>query len=487
MPAIKWSDILKVAVPAGAAVGGALIASHGAKSAADTQAKSATDALALQRDIFNREQSNLAPYLRAGNLSLTALLRGLGIGPNVTASPASLNPAGAPGGGNLSYSSPLLGQLKAKAPSALTTGATRTAAFAGAGATAGSVIPGVGTAIGAGVGAGVGAVSSLFGRGRREANDLVPLQNQVSGEVDRITKAVDQARQNGTLNQADLQTAINTVQGLQSEFGSVAQDFGRAGPGGVATLHQYFDPMVQQWQGELGNLPQSGGGNVTDMQPQADGSYAPAASGQDTAGQPMGFGDLNRSFDFSQDPRYNPQFEGLNHPFTMADYQSDPGTAFRQAEGQKGVERSGSAKGMTLSGAGVKAIDRYNQDYASNEFQNAYQRFANERNYGTGEYQRAFDRFNTEQGNQFNHLAAVAGIGQTANGQNASAGANFGANASNLITDAASAQSAAQLIGSNNVANALRFGGNTFSDMLRARQSGYQRPPSTTTQYPDNV
>lgn len=469
---INWSDILKVAVPAGAAVGGAVIASRGANSAAKTQAQSATDALALQRDIFNKEQQNLAPYLNAGSLGLRQLLRGLGIG---SGSANPVNPTGAPNASTSSmYSSPLLGQLRAKAPGHTT--ASRALQFGAAGAGIGGEFGGpLGAAIGGGAGALAGTVSGLFGQGRRQANALVPLQNQVSGEVDRITKAVDTARQNGTLTQSGLQEAINTVQGLQSEFGSEAQDFNKAGAGGVATLHQYFDPMLQQWQGELGNLPQSQNSDTIDMQAQPDGSFA---SGQDSG---MGFGDLSKSFDFTKDPRYNAQFEATNHPFSMADFQADPGAEFRMAEGQKGVERSGSAKGMTLSGAGLKALERYRQDFASNEFSKAYDRFTNERAYGTGEYQRAFDRFNTEQGNKFNKLATVAGIGQTANGQNNSAGANFGANASDLITGQGNAIAAGQAGGAAALGGALANIGNqtsqylTLRDLLsgRSRQSGY--------------
>lgn len=96
----------------------------------------------------------------------------------------------------------------------------------------------------------------------------------------------------------------------------------------------------------------------------------------------------------------------FNHNFGINDFQQDPGYAFRQAEGQQGVERSAAARGGLLSGATLKAVDQYNQDYASNEYSNAY------------------NRFNTDRTNRFNRLSSLAGIGQTANNTLAAVGVN---------------------------------------------------------------
>ena len=52
----------------------------------------------------------------------------------------------------------------------------------------------------------------------------------------------------------------------------------------------------------------------------------------------------------------------------------DPGYQFRLSEGMKGIENSAAAGGMPLSGRTLKGLGRYAQDYASGEFQNAYNR-----------------------------------------------------------------------------------------------------------------
>ena len=94
----------------------------------------------------------------------------------------------------------------------------------------------------------------------------------------------------------------------------------------------------------------------------------------------------------------------LSRNFTLADFNKDPGYEFRRSEGQRGLEASASARGGILSGGALKAIARYNQDAASQE------------------YGAAYGRFNNDQTTRFNRLASLAGIGQTATGAGIAAG-----------------------------------------------------------------
>lgn len=117
--------------------------------------------------------------------------------------------------------------------------------------------------------------------------------------------------------------------------------------------------------------------------------------------------------------------------FTLADFQQDPGYQFRMQEGQKALERSAAARGSLNSGATLKALTRYGQDFASNEYQNAY------------------NRFNADRDRRFNRLASLSGLGQTATSQVGQAGQNyanqFGAN----VTGAANAQAAQSMAQAN--------------------------------------
>lgn len=67
-------------------------------------------------------------------------------------------------------------------------------------------------------------------------------------------------------------------------------------------------------------------------------------------------------------------------------FQKDPGYDFRMQEGQNAIESSAAARGGQLSGATLKALAKYGQDYASNEYQNAYGRYVDQRNYGRQNY-----------------------------------------------------------------------------------------------------
>ena len=78
----------------------------------------------------------------------------------------------------------------------------------------------------------------------------------------------------------------------------------------------------------------------------------------------------------------------LSRTFTMDDFQKDPGYQFRMDEGTKALERSAAARGGLSSGSTLKALTRYGQDYASNEYQNAYNRFNadRDRDWETGSF-----------------------------------------------------------------------------------------------------
>lgn len=86
----------------------------------------------------------------------------------------------------------------------------------------------------------------------------------------------------------------------------------------------------------------------------------------------------------------------LTRGFGASDFNADPGYAFRKQQGMDGIQSSAAASGGLLSGATLKALNGYNSDLASQEYQNAYNRFSN------------------DQSNAFNRLATTAGMGQSA-------------------------------------------------------------------------
>ncbi len=59
---------------------------------------------------------------------------------------------------------------------------------------------------------------------------------------------------------------------------------------------------------------------------------------------------------------------------TLDDVYKDPGYQFGMSEGIKGVETSASARGMQLSGATLKGINRFATDYSSTKYNEAFNR-----------------------------------------------------------------------------------------------------------------
>jgi hypothetical protein len=73
---------------------------------------------------------------------------------------------------------------------------------------------------------------------------------------------------------------------------------------------------------------------------------------------------------------------GLDGSDPTAQLQSSPGYQFRYNEGMRGVENGAAARGGLLSGGTLKAIQKYGQDFASNEYQNQWNRLNSMSNTG---------------------------------------------------------------------------------------------------------
>ena len=67
-------------------------------------------------------------------------------------------------------------------------------------------------------------------------------------------------------------------------------------------------------------------------------------------------------------------------------FQEDPGYNFRLNQGMNGIENSAAARGSQLSGATLKELQRYGQNFASKEYNNAYGRYAKDRGFNYGVY-----------------------------------------------------------------------------------------------------
>ena len=86
----------------------------------------------------------------------------------------------------------------------------------------------------------------------------------------------------------------------------------------------------------------------------------------------------------------------------------DPGYQFRLQESTRALERSVSASRGVGSGASAKALARYTQDYASNEFAQARGRALQDYMVGRENYTMGLDSRNQATMNRFGQISGLA-------------------------------------------------------------------------------
>lgn len=115
---------------------------------------------------------------------------------------------------------------------------------------------------------------------------------------------------------------------------------------------------------------------------------------------------------------------GLGENGADAIMQQDPSYQFRLNQGLDSVQSSAAAQGGLLSGSTLKALNNYAQDYASQEYGNAYNRLSN-----------------------------IVGMGQNAAAGVGNAGMQTGQAVANNTMAGANAQAAGQIAAGNRTAN----------------------------------
>lgn len=130
-------------------------------------------------------------------------------------------------------------------------------------------------------------------------------------------------------------------------------------------------------------------------------------------------------------------YGSLIKPFTGADLQNEPGYQFAQSEGQKAIDRAASAAGRYDSGATLKALTRYGNDYATTKFDDANSRDLANRNFTLGA------------------LTGQQNTGANAAGVTAGLGANATSASNSYLTGGADASAAGLVGGANAVSGGV--------------------------------
>jgi hypothetical protein len=125
-------------------------------------------------------------------------------------------------------------------------------------------------------------------------------------------------------------------------------------------------------------------------------------------------------------------------------FKTDPGYAFRMSEGMKALERSAAARGGLLSGATLKGTQRFGQDLASQEYQNA------------------FNRYQAERAGTLNPYQALAGTAQSSANVLGQQAGQLGQQLGSNIIGAGNAQAAGQIGAANAIVGGLGQGLNFY-------------------------
>jgi len=232
----------------------------------------------------------------------------------------------------------------------------------------------------------------------------------------------------GTGNVSDVANQIRQAFPTWSATGIPGQ------PGSDADIVQSFiktapqilsdTSLQQQWsygQPELDKLKT--------LLPQAQ--SATSAMEDASGGDPSGYGSLLRRFsssDLNADPVYN------------------SGLQFGLDQGTKAINARAIAGGGYDSGATLKALTQFGNDYGSTKAEGAY------------------NRFNADNTGIYNKLAGVSGAGQNAVNTVTTAGTNAAGNIENAYTDAGNARAAGIVGGANAYGSAAGSVGTTINN-----------------------
>lgn len=135
--------------------------------------------------------------------------------------------------------------------------------------------------------------------------------------------------------------------------------------------------------------------------------------------------------------------------FSMADYQADPGYAFRLKAGTDALRHQAAARGGLISGGTLKGMQDYAQGAASQEYGNA------------------FNRYQTNRANQLAPLGSLMSSGQAAASNQAGQAGQYGVNAGNMMNQAGQSIAAGQM----GMANTLAGGLGTAASAYQRQQN----------------
>lgn len=171
---------------------------------------------------------------------------------------------------------------------------------------------------------------------------------------------------------------------------------------------------------------------------------------------------------------------GEEFSFTGKDLASDPGYQFGLNQGTQGIERGQASRGNFLSGAAMKELNRFNQDYAGTKFDNAFNRAQSTWNTNLTAHDNNRTRI-------YNFLSGVSGMGQNSAAQVGNNNQQAALSAGNNMLAAGNAQSAAAVAGGNALQSGINNAANAYNWNNMLSRGGTSGGYSGSTGYTGNA
>lgn len=145
--------------------------------------------------------------------------------------------------------------------------------------------------------------------------------------------------------------------------------------------------------------------------------------------------------------------------FTGADLKNDPGYQFGLNQGTQGIERGQASRGNFLSGAAMKELARYNEDYAGTKFNEGFNRASSTYNTNLARRQNEWNTnlgaYNQNRNTIYNFLTGVSNTGQASAARVGSNNQQVANSVGNNIMSAGNAQAAGQVATGNALASGI--------------------------------
>lgn len=141
--------------------------------------------------------------------------------------------------------------------------------------------------------------------------------------------------------------------------------------------------------------------------------------------------------------------------FDGSNFQQDPSYQWRLQQGMKALTHSAAAKGSLMTGQGLADITDYAQGAASQEYQNAYNRFNDTQSL-------LFNRLNTIVGGSQNAAAGLGALGTQVSSNMANTAMSNAQQVGGYMTQAANAQAAGSMGMANSISSGVGTGLNAY-------------------------